>query len=445
MKVLKRGGLSLFLVLTLIFSLFAAGCGNTSKSTGNNQGTDAQKQKSEEIVTIKFTETLTSPDRTEYVKSLISEFEKENPNIKVELISLPWEQAHNKLITQIAANQLPDVVEITDNWLPEFAATGKIENLEKYFDGWENKEELNESTMELAKVYKNTIYSIPYGLFIRGLFYREDWLKDNNLSVPETYDELFEISEKLTDADNNKYGYSFRGGKGCWTQLINTIMTQAGKNNYFDENGKCILREPAAIKAFEQYCDLYRKAAPKDSLNWGYNEKVNAFTSGITGFLSQDSEVIGSCEKSMEEGTWNTAPLLKGPDGKRHVVAGFIGYAMSSNSKHKEESWKFIEYMMSKKVNSDWNKKTNTMPVLKSSFNDEHYSKGYIKAWADTAADSNTVFFNHPKYLPQWPAFYEKESVVEFQKYLLGKQTAEETMNKWADYLEEAYAKYNQN
>lgn len=424
--------LSLLLALAVTGSIFA-GCGTKDKevSTGKQ-------------VSIKFMETLTSPDRTEYVKSLIKDFESKNPNIKVELVSVPWEQAHDKIMTQIATNQAPDVVEMAQNWLAEMTATGKVENLQPYFDKWEEKNEITTSSLELVSSDKKGLYVLPYGLFIRGMFYREDFLKEKNIQVPKTYDELFKVSEQITDASKNRYGYSFRGGKGAWTQLINTIMTEVGTANYFDKDGKCVLRDPKAIEAFKKYADLYKKAAPKDALNWGYNEKVNAFTSGITGFLMQDSEVIASCEKTMKAGTWATAPLPVGPDGKRYLNSGYIGFSMFTTSKNKEASWKLISYLMSSKINTEWNKKTNTMPVMKAAIKDEFFSKGYMKAWADTAADSNTVFYVHPDYLPEWGPFFAKDSVTELQNYLLGKQSAEDTMNKWADILEKAYKTFKE-
>lgn len=424
-------------ILSLILSLvmtgtMLAGCGNSSTKQTNKQ------------VTIKFMETLTSPDRTEYVKSLLKDFESKNPDIKVELISVPWEQAHDKLMTQIATDQAPDVVEMAENWIAEMNATGKVENLQPYFDKWEEKNDLTKSSIELADPEKKGLSVIPYGLFIRGMFYRADWLKEKNIPVPKTYEELFKVAEQVTDSANNKYGYSFRGGKGAWTQLINVIMTQMGTGNYFNKDGISVLRDPKAIEAFKQYADLYKKASPKDALNWGYNEKVNAFTSGVTGFLMQDSEVIASCEKTMKEGTWATAPLPVGPDGKRYVISGYIGYSMFTTSKNKEASWKLISYLMSSKINTEWNKKTSTMPVMTSALKDEFFSKGYMKAWADTAADPNTVFYNHPDYLPEWGPFFANDSVTELQNYLLGKQSAEVTMNKWADILEKAYKTYKE-
>ena len=446
------------MVVTVVVSMVAtfslAGCKTTTTTETTTatettaaitaaETTGAAPTEAAKPVTIQFMETLTSPDRTEYVKGLIKDFESKNANIKVELVSVPWEQAHDKIMTQLAAKQLPDVVEMADNWMGEMAATGSVEDLGPYFDKLENKDNFLSSGLNIAKAYKNTLYSLPYGLFISCMFYRQDWLKENSLQVPKTYEELFATAEKLTNPAKNRYGFSYRGGLGAWTQIENLLMTQSGASDYFDANGKSFLRDPKAIEAFKQYNDLYYKASPKDSLNWGYNEMVNAFTSDITGFLFQDAEVIGSCQKTMKEGTFAIVPLPVGPDGKRRVVGGFIGYSIFSTSKNKDAAWKFISYMTSDSTVTDWNKKTNTNPANKVALKDKYFNEGYIKAWTDAFVDSNTILFNRPLYLPEWGQFFAGESVNELQSCLLKKQTAEETMNKWATYLEDAYKKYN--
>ena len=39
---------------------------------------------------VQLVEVITSPQRTEFLKSQLAEFEKANPDIKVDVVSLPW-------------------------------------------------------------------------------------------------------------------------------------------------------------------------------------------------------------------------------------------------------------------------------------------------------------------------------------------------------------------
>src|ERR1700761_3519020 len=100
---------------------------------------------------LKLIEVLTSPERTENLKSLVANFEKENPGTQVEIISLPWSQAFEKLATMVSAGDEPDVVEIPDRWLSMYVKNGKLENLEPYLAKWSATSALNTRTLDMAR------------------------------------------------------------------------------------------------------------------------------------------------------------------------------------------------------------------------------------------------------------------------------------------------------
>src|SRR3981081_4542620 len=63
----------------------------------------------------------------EVVAQLLPEFERRNPDIRVEVQQLPWTAAHEKLLTAFAADALPDLCQLGNTWVPEFAALGALE------------------------------------------------------------------------------------------------------------------------------------------------------------------------------------------------------------------------------------------------------------------------------------------------------------------------------
>ena len=197
--------LPIILAFVLVSSMAFSGC---SKSTDSK------------VTTIQFMETLTSAPRTKFVKELIADFELKNKDVKIELISEPWEQAHDKIITMSAANQLPDVIEMGANWVSEVGATGKLEDLGPYLDKWDQKGTLTETSLKLGKAYKDTLYVIPHSLYFQAMYYRNDWLKAAGIEVPKTTEDFFNTATKMTDATKNKYGYSFRGGAGSLDSYV---------------------------------------------------------------------------------------------------------------------------------------------------------------------------------------------------------------------------------
>ena len=55
---------------------------------------------------------------------LIPEFEKENPDIKVNAVSHEWSDLHEKILISAKSETLPDVARLDSAWVPEFEKMG---------------------------------------------------------------------------------------------------------------------------------------------------------------------------------------------------------------------------------------------------------------------------------------------------------------------------------
>src|SRR5690606_15097461 len=60
----------------------------------------------------------------EKLSVLAKDFEAANPGVKVNVTAVPWDSAHDKISTAIAAKTTPDVSMIGTTWMGEFAKTG---------------------------------------------------------------------------------------------------------------------------------------------------------------------------------------------------------------------------------------------------------------------------------------------------------------------------------
>lgn len=88
--------------------------------------------------TLKLVEVITSPERTEVLQGIVDAYEAANEGVTVEIVSLPWGQAFEKLATMVAGGDIPDVVEMPDTWLALYAGSGKLVDLEERIAGWEH-------------------------------------------------------------------------------------------------------------------------------------------------------------------------------------------------------------------------------------------------------------------------------------------------------------------
>ncbi len=85
--------------------------------------------------------------------------------------------------------------------------------------------------------------------------------------------------------------------------------------------------------------DLYKNGlAPKDSVNWGFNETVAGFYSGTCAFLNQDPDALIAIAERMKPEDFGVAIMPKGPAGKTFPTIGFAGWSMMSGSQNKDLS-----------------------------------------------------------------------------------------------------------
>ncbi|PYG55317.1 sugar ABC transporter substrate-binding protein [Rhizobium sp. UGM030330-04] len=393
--------------------------------------------------TLKLVEVITSPERTETLKGIVSKFEAANPGTKVEIVSLPWSEAFQKFATMVSAGDVPDVMEMPDTWLSLYANNGMLESLEPYLAKWEHTAGLSERTLELGRDVKDTAYMLPYGFYLRAMFYNKKLLAEAGVNEPpKTLEEFADASKKVA-ALPGKSGYCLRGGPGGLNGWVMFGASMAGSNEFFTKDGTSTFDSPGWVKGLTYVIDLYKNGyAPKDSVNWGFNEIVAGFYSGTCAFLDQDPDALIAIAQRMKPEDFGVMTMPKGPDGKTFPTIGFAGWSMMSKSENKDLSWKLIETLEGPEGNIEWNKKTGALPVHKSAEKDPFYASEQFKGWFDELADKNAVPTTMPTYLEEFAFFKDSLVIKTSQEALLGDITPEDLAKQWADYMTKAQQKF---
>lgn len=393
--------------------------------------------------TLKLVEVITSPERTETLKGIVSKFESANPGTKVEIISLPWSEAFQKFATMVSAGDVPDVMEMPDTWLSLYANNGMLESLEPYLAKWEHTKGLSERTLELGRDVKNTAYMLPYGFYLRAMFYNKKLLEQAGVKEPpKTLDEFADASKKVA-ALPGKYGYCLRGGPGGLNGWVMFGASMAGSNEFFTKDGTSTFDSPGWVKGLTYVIDLYKNGlAPKDSVNWGFNEIVAGFYSGTCAFLDQDPDALIAIAQRMKPEDFGVMTMPKGPDGKTFPTIGFAGWSIMSASANKDLSWKLVETLEGPEGNIEWNKKTGALPVHKSAEKDPFYASEQFKGWFDELADKNAIPTTMPTNLEEFAFFKDSLVIKTSQEALLGDITPEDLAKQWADYMTKAQQKF---
>ena len=165
-------------------------------------------------------------------------------DIRVELISVPWDQAHSKLLIMIAGGNPPDVITATGQWMAEFRSMGAIKDLTAWYQSWPNRDTFTRTGLlrceSSTAIQNGRIYGLPLELTTRAMFYQKRWLDEHGLEPAVTRAEWRVLLERLTDRDRGRYGYGLRGGRGGFWTWWPILEEFSGTNEWFDENNHCI-------------------------------------------------------------------------------------------------------------------------------------------------------------------------------------------------------------
>ncbi|MFK4637370.1 ABC transporter substrate-binding protein [Paenarthrobacter histidinolovorans] len=395
-------------------------------------------------VTLKMVESLTNPTRTETLKKLISGFEQANPDIKVELISPPTDQADQKIQQMLQSGKGIDVVEARDITVGSFGANNWLYDMTKDLDGWDGWSNLTDNAVTYSKQNGKTYY-IPYGFYGLSLFYRSDLVKDAGFDGPPgSWEEMAKQAEALNKPSENKFGYAFRGGSNANSNAVAIIEAyvadEIDRENAFKlTNGKTIFSSPKAQQAMDLYIDLFKKGSPPSSVAWGYPEMVQGFSNGSTAFLLQDPEVIATVKESqaIKQDQWNVAPLLVGPGGKAIQPVASAGWGIAESSKSKPEAVKLIKYLAQGDAATTFSKGNSLVPTLKSAAQDTFYSTGPWAAYVKMTENPDTyVSAIQPRSVSWWTEWIKKAD-GELQRVLTGQMSTADLLSSWDSYWTE--------
>jgi len=392
--------------------------------------------------TLRLVEVLTSPERTETLQALVAGFEAANPHTHVEVTSLAWGSAYEKLATMIAAGDVPDVVEMPDRWLSLYAGNGQLENLDPYLAGWRETPGLNQKALAVARTVGQTAYMLPYGFYLRALYYNKAIFRQAGIPAPpKTLEEFRADSARIAQLPG-KSGYCLRGGPGGLNGWVMIGAAMAGSNAFFHEDGTSALNDAGWVAGANWLIDLYKEGlAPKDSVNWGFNEVVAGFYSGACAMVDQDPDALIALAQRMKPGDFGVAPFPKGPGGKSYPTLGFCGWSIFRQSMHKDLAWALVTALDDPGGNLTWNKRTGALPVYTNAAKDPFYASAVYQGWFEELADPDVVPTLMPTDLPGFAYFADSLVVRSSQQALLG-QISPATMNKqWAAYLTKAKRK----
>ncbi|TQR41714.1 ABC transporter substrate-binding protein [Paenibacillus popilliae] len=371
--------ISLLLASMMMVGLLAA-CGSDSSSnkgaasSGNNDS-----EKPAEQVTVEFWTISLQPTFNDYFNKLIADYEAKNPNVKIDWKDYPYDAVLNKLMTNIAGGNAPDVVNLntelanqmgTKDALVDFNQELTADQKAAYFQGIYSSTEMN-----------GKAFALPWYTGLPVLFMNKDLVVKAGLNPdnpPKTKQELNEWGRKIKEKTGS-YGYIF-------TMEARTLLEE--NLPFLTEDYKKAAFNTPEVEAYvnENVQLLKDGVIPKDIIN--YDKQVQYFASEQVAMSLSSSPFINKIKTAAPD-VYNKMLAVPSPVGKAGIrYSNTMNIVVPSATSHKKEAVDFAVFVTNAANQVEFSKIANTLPSTVESAKDPFFSEndGTLEGVAKTVS-----------------------------------------------------------
>lgn len=327
-----------------------------------------------------------SSETAPFFEAVVEGFEAEYPDIDIELTEVNWDTLLQKLTTDIAGGQAPDVAVIGTRWLTDFVNQGVAEPLEPHlsddiFDRF-IPAFLGPSELEGAT------YGLPMAASARAMFYNAALLERAGVDdPPATWDEAVEVAQAIRDLDDSVYGFGLQGAEIETDVYFYYAMWSFG-GDIIEEDGTSGLDSEPAFEAAR----LYKRMIDEDLTQPGptaySRENVqDLFKQGRVGYMFSAPFLIGQIENEAPDLEYGIAPI---PRAETQVTYGVTdSIMMFADSERKEAAAQFLEYLFRADVHLEFTVAEGFLPVLEGEAESDYFQENdQLRIFADLLPDA---------------------------------------------------------
>ncbi|MCT8137037.1 sugar ABC transporter substrate-binding protein [Anaerobacillus sp. CMMVII] len=335
----------LFSVLVLAFLILLTGCSSSDSSKDSDQ------------ITLRIG-TWEGGDAFQIQQRLAEEYMDKNPNIKIEVESVP-DGYGQRILTQVASGVAPDIFQIGEDDIRTYADRGAIIDLTTFTNSDSEFSEADyiDTVLNIGRI-DGKLFTLPKDFSNIAVYYNKRLFDEAGIPHPEvgwTWEEFYEIAKKLTVKDGNRitqWGVQLPGTD--LTRILPLIYAYGG--DLISQDGtqfEGYLNSEGTATALQMYYDMYFKdsIAPTDVDREAF-AGVNLFGSEIVAMSVHGRwPAAGYIDNPNLE--FGTVALPEGPAGAGNSIA-YAGYGIYSQSKNQAAAWDYLKYLAGKEGTSQF-------------------------------------------------------------------------------------------
>ncbi|MCB0045403.1 MAG: sugar ABC transporter substrate-binding protein [Caldilineaceae bacterium] len=284
-------------------------------------------------------------------QEIIRRFEAANPDIKVQLEPVSGSDYYARLLTQIVADDAPDIMNIGDDAVPQFVAAEAFLPLDDFIAG----DDSLDTSVYLPGLlepgqWDGRQWFLPKDYSPLGVYYNKKIFDEYGVAYPEagwTWDDLVAIAGELTkdtdgDGTTDLWGIQL---PGPWTTGFEYWVAAAG-GSLISEDGSTFIGymdSPETTAAVQFYQDLYQ------------TYKVAPLPADMSAFGGGNSEFDNGQAAMRIFGRWPQSGMLENPNIDLGVVGTpadavdanvlfWGGFGIYSGTEYPEAAWRFLKF-----------------------------------------------------------------------------------------------------
>lgn len=306
----------------------------------------------------------------EVVAGFLPEFERQHPGIHVELQTIPWTAAHEKLLTAFAAEDLPDICQLGNTWIPEFATLGVLTPLQPYIARSRVVDPADYfSGIWQTNVVDGQVLGVPWYVDTRLVFYRKDLLRQAGFDAPPQTWAEWEHAMRAIKGNVGPDRYAVMLPLNEFEQQL-SLALQSDDPLLRDGDRYGNFESPGFRRALAFYARLFAEGLAPPMSETQISNVWEEFFNGFYAFYMSGPWNIREFRKRVPpalKDQWGTMPL-PGPDGPGAGIAGGTSLVLFRDSTRKDAAWQLVEYLSRPDVQERFHAELGDLPPRRSTW-----------------------------------------------------------------------------
>lgn len=379
---------ALLMIFLLVFSL--TGCGGNSLKSKKVKVTMWIMPNSQEPVND--------------LEAVLKPFKDKHPEIEIEIVSLDWGSAWQRITTAATSSDTPDICQLGSTWVGSIASMGAMQDLRQQVDAAGGKNIFVPAAWTTSGlINSDEVIAIPWIVDTRAMFYRTDVFKKLGLTANDlrNWDSFEKALAKIKKANltinNKKVEPLGITGKNDWNVIhnISPWIWMAGGDFISKDLKTSVINSPQAVKGLAYYINLIKKGfVPLQCLEQNTSQISSAFNNGFYAVYFDGPFALKALTTPPERGGSSDLPVAKnfavapypaGPLG-RVTFCGGSNLSVFKSSRSKEAAWEVVKYLTTDiQAQVAYAKLTGFLPAKKEAFDDPYFKNDpYRKVFSDS-------------------------------------------------------------